>query len=93
MEHDYLNTPRRPSNDPIRDQIRDESWRSQGAGWFWPMLALAILLFVGLFLVGNLGSDQPNTQVTQNVKRPGATPPNATAPNTTPPTRSPTQQP
>lgn len=75
-----LDRPSDPKHDGLRDRWRDAA-EDTGYGYVGPIIALALLFLIGLFIFGNWGtSTQTGTQVGQNVERP-STPAPRPAPN------------
>ena len=81
-----INDPRNPNNpnripDPdLPRGMSDPDLREGGSTFMWPVVAVVAALVAGLLFFGGSRTDQPSTQVGQNVERP-ATP--NTAPKTT----------
>lgn len=73
-----------PRRDPVRERDARDRWheiKDRDYGYAGPLVAVVLALFVGLLLFGMWdSSDQPNTQVGQNVER-GTTPDTPRNPN------------
>lgn len=73
-----INDPRNPNNinRPHPDLPPGMTTRDNETGYMWPIVAVVAALVAGLLFFSAPRTNQPNTQVGQNVERP-------TAPNTT----------
>ena len=75
-----INDPRNP-NTPNRIDPDLPRGIDSGSTHVWPIIAVVAVLVAGMLFFSSSRTDQPNTQVGQNVERP-ATP--TTTPSTTP---------
>jgi hypothetical protein len=78
-----INDPRNPNNVNRPGDFPDSPLVREGeAGYVWPIIAVVAALVAGMLFFGTSRTDQPNTQVGQNVERPAM--PNTTPRSTTP---------
>jgi hypothetical protein len=81
-----IDDPRNPNNPNRRMDFPDSPAVREGeAGMMWPIMVVIAALVAGLLFFGTTRTDQPTTQVGQNVERPAT-------PNTTPSTPKTTPQ-
>jgi hypothetical protein len=75
-----INDPRNPNNPnrPHPDLPPGMTTRDAAGSSMWPIVAVVAALIAGALYFGVWRTDQPNTQVGQNIERP------APKPNTTP---------
>ena len=79
-----INDPRNPNNpNRSREFPNSPAVREGESGMMWPILVVVAALVAGLLFFGSTRTDQPTTQVGQNVERP-ATPNTSPVPKTTP---------
>jgi hypothetical protein len=79
-----INDPRNPNNvNRPGDFPASPATREGTIGFMWPIIAVIAALTAGVLFFGPTRTDQPTTQVGQNVERPAT--PNRTPSNPTTP--------
>jgi hypothetical protein len=74
-----INDPRNTdSPNRIHPDLPPGMTTKEDSSTYWPIVVVIAALVAGMFFFGNNRTDQPNTQVGQNVERPATTIPSTT---------------